>query len=123
MRYVALIQHGPAWVPGKQVWEQGRPVQQHLVAMRELYISGQLLLGGPYRHTPGGVAVLEADSHAAAVAIMDADPAVRAGVFSYELHALRAYFDAFEGQGTDLSVQELHDEAASSRVASVGSAA
>ena len=40
---------------------------------------------------------------------MDADPAVAAGVLTYTLHAHHAYFDAFTGSGTEMSVAELSE--------------
>lgn len=105
MRVIALIGHGPEWTPGKSVYEQGPVVQAHLVSMRGLYDDGALLLGGPFARE-GGIAVLDVEDEAAAEALMDADPAVEAGVMVYELHRMRAYFDAFAGvrTGEDVDV-------------------
>jgi uncharacterized protein len=111
MRYVALIGHGPAWIAGKRVWEQGRPIQEHLDTMRDRYDEGRLLLGGPFTDSAGGIAVLDVEDESAAVALMEADPGVRAGVLVYELHAMRPYFDAFTSTRTERSVAELHAEA------------
>src|SRR3954447_21523580 len=86
-KYVALIGHGPRWLPGKSVYEQGKPVEDHLVAMRNQYDAGILQLGGPFDHG-GGIAVLDVGDEGAARAVMDADPAVRAGVMVYDLRAL-----------------------------------
>ena len=36
MRYVALIGRGPRWIAGKSVFEQGRPIQEHLGTMGPL---------------------------------------------------------------------------------------
>jgi uncharacterized protein YciI len=95
-KYVALIGHGPNWLEGKSVYEQGKPVADHLVAMRDQYDAGVLQLGGPFEHG-GGIAVLDVRDEAAARAVMDADPAVQAGVMVYELRVLRAVFDAASG--------------------------
>lgn len=102
-RYVALIGHGPQWIEGRSVYDQGPAVGAHLVAMRDRYDAGELLLGGPFDHG-GGIAVLDVPDEAAARALMDADPAVRAGVMVYELRALRPIFDAARGVRTEGSV-------------------
>jgi uncharacterized protein YciI len=107
MRFVALIGRGPQWIPGKPVWEQGRPIQEHLETMRDRYDSGELLLGGPFRDDTGGIAVLDVADKDAAIAFMDADPGVQAGVLVYEVHGMRAYFDAFDGTRTERSVRQL----------------
>jgi uncharacterized protein YciI len=107
MRYVALIGHGPRWIAGKPVWEQGPPIQAHLASMRDRYDEGRLLLGGPFMDPSGGIAVLDVEDEAAAVALMEADPGVQAGVLVYTLHAMRAYFDAFSGTRTERSAAEL----------------
>src|SRR3954451_16952042 len=82
-KYGALIGHGPRWIPGRSVYEQGQPVEDHLVAMRAQYDAGVLQLGGPFERG-GGIAVLDVEDEDAARAVMDADPAVRAGVMVYE---------------------------------------
>lgn len=97
MRFVALIEPGPKWQPGTTIFEQGEAVTAHLAAMAVLYDTGQLLLGGPFSEGRSGLAVLEAGTETDARALMDADPAVRAGVFKHALHGLRPYFDAVSG--------------------------
>ena len=74
--------------------------------MRSRYDEGALLLGGPFEHG-GGIAVLDVEDEAAGRALMDADPAVQAGVMVYELHRMRAYFDAFTGYRTPDTVESL----------------
>jgi uncharacterized protein YciI len=105
-KYVALIGHGPSWLEGKSVYEQGKPVEDHLVAMREHYDAGILQLGGPFDHG-GGIAVLNVRDERDARAVMDADPAVRAGVMVYELRALRPVFDAAGDVRTDGPVASI----------------
>ena len=106
MIYVALIGHGPNWLPGKSVYEQGQPVRDHLAAMRSRYEEGSLLLGGPFDRG-GGIAVLDVAGELEARELMDADPGVVAGVMSYELHHLTAYFDAFHSFSAAGSVDDL----------------
>ena len=99
MRYVVLLDPGPAWAEGEPVAGQDRSVLgAHLGRMRRRYDEGSLLFGGRFASGFGGVALLEAESSAAAAAIMDADPAVAAGLMTYRLHEVRPFFDAFAGQ-------------------------
>ena len=106
MRYIALFDHGPNWRKGSSVYEQGAPIEGHLESMRRHFETGVLLLGGPFERG-GGIAVLDVADEADALEIMNTDPAVAAGVLTYALHAHHAYFDAFTGSGTDLTVREL----------------
>lgn len=114
--FVALIGHGPKWITGKSVYEQGSAIDEHLVAMRRRYEEGSLLLGGPFDRG-GGIAVLHAADETAARRIMDADPAVAADVMVYELFELTAYFDAFAGQGVDGEVRAASRARAISAIA------
>ena len=107
MRFVAWIQPGPQWRAGATVYEQGEPIEQHLAAMCDRYDEGRLLLGGPFQGGRAGIAVLNVADEAEARALMDADPAVQVGVFVYELHRVRAYFDAFDGTRTADAVASL----------------
>ncbi len=106
MRFVTLLTHGPQWQSGKTVYEQGPAIEEHLGSMRRLFDEGALLVGGPFDEG-GGIALLEAPDRDAALALIEADPAVRAGVLGYRLHQLHAYFDAIASFRTDVSVGEL----------------
>jgi uncharacterized protein YciI len=106
MRFVTLFGYGPNWQHGKTVYEQGPPIEGHLESMRRRFDEGDLLLGGPFDEG-GGIAVIEAADQLAATRLLDSDPAVAAGVLTYRLHRLHAYFDAFASVRTDLSVAHL----------------
>lgn len=106
MRFVTLFNHGPRWEYGKSVYEQGPAIEEHLRSMRRLFDEGALLVGGPFEEG-GGIALLEAPDRGAATAIIDTDPAVQAGVLSYTLHQLHAYFDAVASIRAEASVAEL----------------
>ena len=67
-----------------------------------------LQLGGPFDHG-GGIAVLDVRDEAAARAVMDADPAVLAGVMVYEIRALRPKFDVTRDVRTEGSVATLSE--------------
>jgi uncharacterized protein YciI len=106
MRCVALFQHGPNWKRGRSVYQQGPPIEAHLSTMRQRYEEGSLLLGGPFERG-GGIAVLEVADEGAAVDLLAADPAVAAGVLTYTLHPMTAFFDAFASVSTESSVAAL----------------
>lgn len=107
MRYVALLRPGPAWLAGRTVYEQGPPIQRHLEFMRARYDAGDLLLGGPFVSGTRGMAVLDVADERSAVDLVEADPAVQAGVLVYELTEMIAYFDAFDGARASITVAEL----------------
>ena len=110
MRCIALIQHGPNWVRGKDVYRQGPVIGQHLAAMRGRYDEGSLLIGGPFHSGSGGVAVLDVEDESEARRIMDSDPAVLAGVMTYRLESVVCYFDAHTGTRTASTADELASE-------------
>lgn len=107
MRCIALIDHGPNWRPDRSVYEQGPPIEAHLVAMRHRYDDGNLLIGGPFASHRGGVAVLDVADEAEARRLMDADPAVIAGVMTYRLETVLTYFDAYSGIRTASAAVDL----------------
>jgi uncharacterized protein YciI len=106
MRYIALFDHGPAWKPERSVYGQGTPIVAHLATMRQRYDDGSLLLGGPFADH-GGIAVLDVPDEHAALELLDADPAVVAGVLTYTLREVIAYFDVYADTRTDITVAEL----------------
>jgi len=106
MRFVTMFSHGANWQAGRTVYQQGAPIDGHLRSMRHRFDEGVLLLGGPFEDG-GGIAVIEAPDEEEAAALLDRDPAVMAGVLSYRLYRLHAYFDAFASVRTDASVAAL----------------
>lgn len=107
MIYVTIIGHGPHWVPGRSVYEQDRAVvQAHLESMRRRFEDGTLLLGGPFDRA-GGLAVWNAEDRHHARSLIEADPGVVAGVMTYELYELTAYFDRFTGHSAVGDVADL----------------
>ena len=64
--------------------------------MRRLFTTGALLLGGPAHDGRSGIALLDTTSLDGATALIEADPAVRAGLFRFDIQRLTPYFDAFE---------------------------
>jgi len=82
--YLVLYRPGPAWLTGKSVMEQ--PLKEHGKYMLSLYIKGSMKLAGPLTDNAGGAVLLEVSDEAEAKAIVANDPAVKSGVFVYEMH-------------------------------------
>lgn len=93
-----IFRPGPNWIAGQSANGQDRAVMlSHLIRMRELYDNGTLIFGGPTRAGFGGMALLETKTSSEATELMGEDPAVLAGVLTYEVAELNPYFDAFAG--------------------------
>ncbi len=98
MRSLVILSPGPNW-NGQPLHKQDRAVfRPHLIRMRDLYDKGVLLFGGPGRDEVRGMALLETATAAEASDLMRDDPAVLAGVLTYEVIVLEPYFDAFAGR-------------------------
>jgi uncharacterized protein YciI len=82
--YLVLYRPGPAWLTGKSVMEQ--PLKEHGKYMLSLYIKGSMKLAGPLTDNAGGAVLLEVSDEAEAKAIVANDPAVKSGIFVYEMH-------------------------------------
>ncbi len=63
-----------------------QPLKEHGKYMLSLYIKGSMKLAGPLADNAGGAVLLEVANEAEAKAIVTNDPAVKSGVFVYELH-------------------------------------
>ena len=82
--YLVIYRPGPAWLTGKSVMEQ--PLTEHGKYMLRLYIKGSMRLAGPLADNAGGAVLLEVSDEAEAKAIVANDPAVKSGIFVYEMH-------------------------------------
>jgi uncharacterized protein YciI len=63
-----------------------QPLKEHGKYMLSLYIKGSMKLAGPLTDNAGGAVLLEVSNDAEAKAIVANDPAVKSGVFVYEMH-------------------------------------
>ena len=82
--YLVVYRPGPAWLTGKSVMEQ--PLKEHGNYMLSLYIKGSMRLAGPLTDNAGGAVLLVVSDEAEAKAIVANDPAVKSGIFVYEMH-------------------------------------
>jgi uncharacterized protein len=82
--FLVIYRPGPAWLVGKSVSEQ--PLKDHGKYMLNLYVNGLMMLAGPLTDNAGGAVVLTVADDAKAKEIVANDPAVRSGIFVYEMH-------------------------------------
>jgi uncharacterized protein len=82
--FLVIYRPGPAWLPGKPVSQQ--PLTEHGKYMLSLFAKGSMKFAGPLTDDAGGAVVLNVADEAEAKAIVAADPAVKAGIFVYEMH-------------------------------------
>ena len=83
-RFVIYYTPGPSWEADKPFSQQD--LRDHGAYMKQLYDRGQLVSGGPFTDDSGGLAIIHAEDHTQAQAILDADPAIISGVFSGRVH-------------------------------------
>ncbi|MBN2471099.1 MAG: hypothetical protein JXN59_10275 [Anaerolineae bacterium] len=80
--FLVLLKKGPLWSP-ESTPEVEATQAAHLANIRALAEQGKLLLAGPFVDSPvdelRGLFILAAESHAEALALTRADPAVQAG--------------------------------------------
>lgn len=83
------IRTGPTWDASKPPQEQ-IGFKEHSANLRRLRENGSLLLGA--RYSDKGLIVVAAPSIDEARGMMDADPAMSAGTFVFEVHPFSAFY-------------------------------
>jgi uncharacterized protein YciI len=84
---MALLKKGPKWDRTAEQ-QRGQILQQHFANVMSLLDAGKAVLAGPMGDDTdlAGIFVLRASSAAEAKTWVDADPAVKAGLFIAEMH-------------------------------------
>ena len=85
--FLVIYRPGPNWVEGKPVTAQ--TPKEHGKYMLSLFQKGTLKFAGPFTDDAGGAVVLEVADDSEAQSIAAEDPAVKTGVFLYEIHPWR----------------------------------
>ncbi len=85
--YLVTYRPGSAWLAGKPISEQ--PLKPHFLYLSSLYAKGLMTSGGPFTDDSGGAVVLSVGDATRARDLIQNDPAVKTGVFTYELHPWR----------------------------------
>ena len=87
--FAVEITTGPKWDTSKPADQQPH-FREHSANLRQLREQGVLVLGA--RYSEKGFLILAAPSVEAARAMLDRDPSIAAGVFSYEVHEMSVFY-------------------------------
>ena len=87
--FAVEIRTGPAWDASKPPQAQAL-FREHSVHLRRLRDEGHILVGA--RYADKGLLLVTAADVAAARALFEADPSMKAGTFAFELHALAVFY-------------------------------
>jgi uncharacterized protein YciI len=87
--YLVFLRRGPAWTAAVTP-ESSKVSQGHMANLQRLTKEGTLVVAGPLMEPLGdpviaGILILRVSSAAAAKALVEGDPAVKAGRFTYEM--------------------------------------
>lgn len=89
-QFLVQFSLGPTWQQGKAPNEQPA-FAEHGRNLKRLRDEGRIVVGA--RYADKGMIVLLADNAAAARSEMDVDPGVQSGIFLYELHELKVFYE------------------------------
>lgn len=82
--YLVIYRPGPEWLDEKSTGEQ--PLMEHGKYMLSLYVKGSMMLAGPLTDIAGGAVLLSVANESEAKTLVAEDPAVKSGIFVYEMH-------------------------------------
>ncbi|MFW5435038.1 YciI family protein [Paenibacillus apiarius] len=71
-------------------------VPEHAVYVQKFSDQGNVFLGGPFADSSGGTVVLDVESEERAIEFAANDPAVKSGVFTYQLKEWSTVFSKYE---------------------------
>jgi len=105
---MALLKKGPKWT-GAQSPETRKILHQHLVNVLSLLDSGKAVAAGPFGDDTdlAGIFILRASSAEEAKTWVDADPAVKAGLFVAEMHPWWSE-DVFKKRNSPLQMNTVY---------------
>jgi hypothetical protein len=92
--YLVIFSLGPAWVAGKPPGEQ-TAFREHGQNLKRLRDADRIAMGA--RYADKGMIVLRSETEAAARGEIEADPGVRAGIFTFELNELVPFYSGYVG--------------------------
>lgn len=92
--FVLIYTKGPAWQRVNTVTELPF-YREHYRYMKQVFATGQLLMGGPYLDNQGALGILNVEDEAQAREIVAHDPFVQARVVEAHLHPWNAPFNQY----------------------------
>jgi uncharacterized protein YciI len=87
--FAIQVRVGPKWDTAKAPHEQAL-FHEHSANLKRLRDAGQLIMGA--RYSDIGLVILAAESESSARAMMDADPSIAAGTFTYAIHPFNVFY-------------------------------
>lgn len=87
--FAQLFGHRPDW-PENMTPDEEKIMGEHFAYMLDLADKKKVLLAGPCFNPVFGISVMEVESEADALAILQNDPSVKGGLMSYNLQPMRA---------------------------------
>ena len=87
--FAIQVRVGPKWDLTKAPHEQAL-FREHSANLKRLRDAGHLVMGA--RYSDIGLVVLAAESEESARAMIDADPSIAAGTFTYEVHPFSVFY-------------------------------
>ena len=105
---MAILKKGPKWDTTKEA-ERNSILKQHLALVISLLESGKAVIAGPIRGETdlAGIYILRAPSATEAKTWVDSDPAVKADLFSAEIHPWWSE-DIFKKANTPLKMSTVY---------------
>ncbi|OPY85027.1 MAG: hypothetical protein A4E72_02073 [Syntrophus sp. PtaU1.Bin208] len=83
--FLIIYEPGPAWIPGRPIFEQ--PLEPHGAYVQKHYFEGRVRMAGPFLDSSGGASLLEVEGgEAEARSIVENDPSVISGIFTFRLY-------------------------------------
>jgi uncharacterized protein YciI len=106
--HMALLKKGPKWT-GTEAPETRKTLHQHLINVLALLDSGKAVIAGPIGDDSdlAGIFILRASSVEEAKTWVDADPAVKAGLFVAEMHPWWSE-DIFKKRNSPLEMKTVY---------------
>lgn len=105
---MALLKKGPKWDATAEQ-QRGQLLQQHFANVMSLLETGKAVIAGPMADDTdlAGIFILRASSTGEAKSWVDADPAVKAGLFAAEIHPWWSE-DIFKKANSPLAIETVY---------------
>jgi len=87
--FAVEVRVSPRWDPSKKPHEQAL-FREHSANLKVLREAGHLVMGA--RYSDVGLLILQAKTEADARAMIDADPSIAAGTFTYQIHPFSVFY-------------------------------
>lgn len=95
MRFMIIYSKGPNWREGVILHDQPS-IPEHAVYGQQN--ESIIMLAGPFADGSGGATIIDVESEQEARELAENDPAVRSGVFTYQIKEWNTVFSRFEGR-------------------------